>query len=77
MKENLRLRKELEEEKRKSLSKKSGVILCKGNRLEAYRFLEQYHNFLAYVGCLGGYIFIQMPTTTAVNTGKQIISPQN
>ncbi len=39
MKENLRLRKELEEEKRKSLSKKSGGILCKGNRLEAYRFL--------------------------------------
>lgn len=27
----------------KSFSKKSGGILCKGNRLEAYRFIEQYY----------------------------------
>ena len=30
--------------KGKSLSKKSGGILCEGNRLEAYRFIEQHHN---------------------------------
>ena len=45
MKENLRLRKELEEAKKgKSLLKKIGGILCKGNRLDAYRFIEQHHN---------------------------------
>ncbi|MCU6801494.1 MAG: IS3 family transposase [Clostridium sp.] len=44
MKENLRLRKELEEAKKENpLLKKSSGILCKGNRLEAYRFIEQYH----------------------------------
>ena len=43
MKENLRLRKELEEAKKgKSFLKKSGGILCEGNRLEAYRFVEQH-----------------------------------
>ena len=30
--------------KGKSLPKKSGGILCEGNRLEAYRFIEQHHN---------------------------------
>ena len=30
--------------KGKSLSKKSGGILCEGNRLEAYQFIEQHHN---------------------------------
>ena len=30
--------------KGKSLSKKSGGILCEGNRLGAYRFIEQHHN---------------------------------
>ena len=29
---------------RKSLPKKSGGILCEGNRLEAYRFIKQHHN---------------------------------
>lgn len=43
MKENLRLRKELEEAKKESIPKKSSGILCKGNRLEAYRFTEQHH----------------------------------
>ena|GEM_PF-2158251 len=31
-------------QKGKSLLKKSGGILCKGNRLEAYRFIEQFHD---------------------------------
>ena len=45
MKENLCLRKELEEAKKENLFlKKSGGILCKGNRLEAYRFIEQNHH---------------------------------
>ncbi|HGT2342195.1 IS3 family transposase [Mediterraneibacter gnavus] len=44
MKENLRLRKELEEAKKENpLLKKSSGILRKGNRLEAYRFIDQYH----------------------------------
>ena len=43
MKENLRLRRELEEARKENLFKKSGGILCKGNRLEAYRFIEQHH----------------------------------
>ena len=30
--------------KGKSLPKKSGGILCEGNRLEAYRFIKQHHN---------------------------------
>lgn len=43
MKENLRLRKELAElQKENDFSKKSGGILYKGNRLEAYRFIRQY-----------------------------------
>ncbi|MDY4769884.1 MAG: IS3 family transposase [Lachnospiraceae bacterium] len=45
MKENLRLRKELEEMKKENpFLKKSGGILCEGNRLEAYRFIDQYHS---------------------------------
>lgn len=43
MKENLRLRKELEEAKKRIYSQKSSGILCKENRLEAYRFIEQHH----------------------------------
>ncbi|EGN42470.1 hypothetical protein HMPREF0991_03470, partial [Lachnospiraceae bacterium 2_1_58FAA] len=44
MKENLRLRKELEEAKKENLFlKKDSGILRKGNRLEAYRFIDQYH----------------------------------
>ncbi|MDL2301059.1 IS3 family transposase [Lachnospiraceae bacterium OttesenSCG-928-D06] len=44
MKENLRLRKELEESKKENpILKKSSGILCKGNRLEAYRFIQKYH----------------------------------
>ena len=43
MKENLRLRKELEEAKKENLFQKSGGILCEGNRLEAYRFIDQHH----------------------------------
>ena len=43
MKENLRLRKELEEAKKENLFLKSSGILRKGNRLEAYRFIDQYH----------------------------------
>ena len=31
-------------EKGESLLKKSGGILCKGNRLEAYRFIDRYHD---------------------------------
>ena len=45
MKENLRLRKELEESRKENLFlKKSGGILCKGNRLEADRFIEQFYD---------------------------------
>lgn len=44
MKENLRLRKELEEAKKENLFlKKAAAFFAKGNRLEAYRFIEQYH----------------------------------
>ena len=44
MKEILRLRRELEESRKENLFlKKSGGILCKGNRLEAYRFIEEHH----------------------------------
>lgn len=43
MKENLRLRKELEEVKKENdFLKKSSGILCKGNRLEAYYFIKKY-----------------------------------
>ena len=40
IKENLHLRKELEEAKKDNLLKKSNSILSKGNRLEAYQFIE-------------------------------------
>ncbi|PWM22226.1 MAG: IS3 family transposase [Clostridiales bacterium] len=44
MKEILRLRRELEESRKENLFlKKRGGILCKGNRLEAYRFIEEHH----------------------------------
>ncbi|HJC49824.1 MAG TPA: IS3 family transposase [Candidatus Anaerostipes avistercoris] len=44
MKEILRLRRELEESRKENpFLKKSGGILCKGNRLEAYRFIEEHH----------------------------------
>ena len=44
MKENLRLRKGIGRSKKgESLLKKSSGILRKGNRLEAYRFIDQYH----------------------------------
>ncbi|MDE7327046.1 MAG: IS3 family transposase [Lachnospiraceae bacterium] len=44
MKENLRLKKENEELKKEiAFLKKAGGILCKGNRLEAYRFIDQHH----------------------------------
>ena len=43
MEEIRRLRKELEEARKENLFlKKSGGILCKGNRLEAYRFIDQH-----------------------------------
>ncbi|MBC8598739.1 IS3 family transposase [Lachnospiraceae bacterium BX10] len=55
MKENLRLRKELEEAKKENpLLKKSSGILCKGNRLEAYRFIEQYHELFGLRWLLRG-----------------------
>ena len=42
MKENLRLRKELEEAKKENdFLKKSGSILCEGDRLAAYRFIDE------------------------------------
>ena len=44
MKENLRLRRETGRSKKgEPFLKKSGGILCKGNRLEAYRFIEEHH----------------------------------
>ncbi len=43
MKENLRLKRENEELRKEIAFLKSGGILCEGNRLEAYHFIDQYH----------------------------------
>ena len=43
MKEDHRLRKELEEAKKENLFLKNSGILCKENRLEAYQLINQYH----------------------------------
>ena len=54
MKENLRLRTELAEKEKQVLflkKKKNGGILCEGNRLETYRFIEQYRSIFG-VRCL-------------------------
>ena len=37
------MRKELDESRKEVAFLKSGGILCEGNRLEAYRFIEQHH----------------------------------
>lgn len=42
MKENLRLRKELADRQKENDFFKSSGILWEGNRLEAYRFIQQY-----------------------------------
>ena len=43
MKENLKLKRQLAElQKENDFLKKSGGILCEGNRLVAYRFIQQY-----------------------------------
>lgn len=45
MKEKRRLREELAEVKKENLFlRKSSGILCKGNRLEAYRFIDEYRD---------------------------------
>ena len=45
MKENLKLKRQLAETpKGKRLLKKSSGILCEGNRLEAYRFIQKFNN---------------------------------
>ena len=44
MKENLRLKRENEElRKETAFLKKAAAILCKRNRFEAYRFIDQHH----------------------------------
>lgn len=43
MQENRRLRKELKEVRKENLFLKSSGILCKRNRLEAYRFIANSH----------------------------------
>ena len=47
MKKNRRLREELAEAKKENLSLKSGGILRKGNRLEAYRFIDEYRGLFS------------------------------
>ena len=44
MKENRRLREELAEATKENLFLKNGGILRKGNRLEAYRFIDEYRD---------------------------------
>ena len=45
MKENLKLKRQLAElQKENDFLKKSGGILCEGNRLEAYRFIQKFNN---------------------------------
>ena len=76
MKEMLRLKRENEELRKENLFlKKSGGILCKGNRLEAYRFIEQYHNEFGIRWLLGRLVYAQMLITTTGNTGRRIIIP--
>ena len=76
MKEMLRLKRENEELRKENLFlKKSGGILCKGNRLEAYRFIEQYHNEFGIRWLLGRLDICQMLITTTGNTGRRIIIP--
>ena len=47
MKENLRWKRENEELRKEIAFKKSGGILCEGNRLEAYRFIDQHQEELS------------------------------
>ena len=44
MKELLKLKRENEEFRKENLLLKKRRIFCKGNRLEAYRFIEQYQS---------------------------------
>lgn len=43
MKENLKLKKQLAGLQKENDFKKSGGILCEGNRLEAYQFIQKYN----------------------------------
>ncbi len=77
MKENLRLKRE-NEELRKEIAflKKSGGILCKGNRLEAYRFIDSHQEEFGVRWLLRRLGICRIPTITTGSTGRQIIMPK-
>ena len=76
MKENLRLRKELEEAKKENLFlKKAAAFFAK--EID-YRLIDLSNNIimnLAYVGSCGTMISVQMLIITTENTGRQITMP--
>lgn len=70
----LRLKRENEELRKENLFLKKRHSL-QGNRLEAYRFIEQYHNEFGIRWLLDGWVYAQMLITTTGNTGRRIIIP--
>ena len=76
MKENLRLRKELEEAKKENLFlKKAAAFFAKEIDQRLIDLLSSTMNCLVCVGSFGDLISIQMRIITTGNTGSQIIMP--